>query len=106
MTMTRHIALMLLLGVAVSVSSCRNKAKGPTDTVSSGVIKISVDESFRPLIQEEIDVYEGLYPAAGLIPEYTSEVEAINLLLKDSVRLAVSTRQLTQDEIILCLKTF
>ena len=26
--MTRHIALMLLLGVAVSVSSCRNKAKG------------------------------------------------------------------------------
>lgn len=99
MTMTRHIALMLLLGVAVSVSSCRNKAKGPTDTVSSGVIKISVDESFRPLIQEEIDVYEGLYPAAGLIPEYTSEVEAINLLLKDSVRLAVSTRQLTEAEI-------
>lgn len=97
--MTKHIAFILLLGMAVTATSCRNKTQAPTDTVSSGVIKISVDESFRPLIQEEIDVYEGLYPAAGLIPEYTSEVEAINLLLKDSVRLTVSTRRLTEAEI-------
>lgn len=88
-----------MLCVAVAVSSCRNRSKQPTDTVSSGVIKISADESFRPLIQQEIDVFEGLYPAAGIIPEYTSEVEAINLLIKDSVRLAVSTRKLTQPEI-------
>lgn len=97
--MSRNAAIVLMLCVAVAVSSCRNRSKQPTDTVSSGVIKISADESFRPLIQQEIDVFEGLYPAAGIIPEYTSEVEAINLLIKDSVRLAVSTRKLTQPEI-------
>ena len=97
--MSRNAAIVLMLCAAVAVSSCRNRSKQPTDTVSSGVIKISADESFRPLIQQEIDVFEGLYPAAGIIPEYTSEVEAINLLIKDSVRLAVSTRKLTQPEI-------
>ena len=69
--MSRNAAIVLMLCVAVAVSSCRNRSKQPTDTVSSGVIKISADESFRPLIQQEIDVFEGLYPAAGIIPEYT-----------------------------------
>ena len=71
---------------------------GPTDTYSSGVISIAADESFEPIIQEEIDVFESLYPLAGIVPRYTTEVEAINLLLKDSVRLAIATRTLTEEE--------
>ena len=35
---------------------------------------------------------------AGIDPIYASEVDAINLLLKDSVRLTVSTRRLTDAE--------
>ena len=52
------------------------------------MIAIAADESFEPIIQEEIDVFESLYPLAGIVPRYTTEVEAINLLLKDSVRLS------------------
>lgn len=62
------------------------------------VISIAADESFEPIIQEEIDVFESLYPLAGIVPRYTTEVEAINLLLKDSVRLAIATRTLTEEE--------
>jgi len=41
--------------------SCQNKSKDKfTDTYSSGVIPIAVDENFQPIIQEEIDVFEAL----------------------------------------------
>ena len=43
-------------------------------------------------------MFENLYPLAGIVPRYTTEVEAINLLLKDSVRLAITTRTLTKEE--------
>ena len=67
------------------ISACRHKPKdGLTDTYTSGVIAIAADESFRPIVQEEIDVFEGLFPLAGIVPRYVTEVEAINLLLKDS----------------------
>lgn len=87
---------MCTLGLLVA---CGRKPKdGLTDTYTSGVIAIAADESFQPIVQEEIDVFEGIYPLAGIVPRYTTEVDAINLLLKDSVRLAIATRMLTEEE--------
>lgn len=87
------LLLFLLVG-------CKNKSKDASeDTMTSGVIKIAVDESFQPIMQEEIDVFEGLTPMAGIVPVYCSEVDAINYLLKDSVRLAITTRPLSAEEI-------
>lgn len=92
----RLIGALSLIGL----SACNQKSKdGLTDTYTSGVIAIAADESFQPIVQEEIDVFEGLNPLAGIVPRYTTEVEAINLLLKDSVRLAITTRTLTAEEI-------
>ena len=56
------------------------------------------DESFQPIVQEEIDVFEGLFPLAGIVPRYVTEVDAVNLLLKDSLRLAITSRRLTPEE--------
>ena len=95
--MKRQFWLIGIVLLAV-LSACRSKSDGPTDTYSSGVISIAADESFEPIIQEEIDVFESLYPLAGIVPRYTTEVEAINLLLKDSVRLSIATRTLTEEE--------
>lgn len=81
------------------LASCNRKPKdGRTDTYTSGVIEIAADESFQPIVQEEVDVFEGIFPLAGIVPRYTTEVDAINLLLKDSVRLAITTRTLTTEE--------
>ena len=83
----------------IALSACSSKPKdGLTDTYTSGVIAITADESFQPIVQEEIDVFEGLFPLAGIVPRYTTEVDAINQLLKDSVRLAITTRTLTPEE--------
>ena len=90
---------LLLLSSFLLLVSCQTKNKdGQTDTYTSGVIRITVDESFKPIIQEELDVFEAQFPKAGIVPKYTDEVEAINDLLKDSVRVAIVTRALSKKE--------
>lgn len=95
---------ILLAGIAgcslLLMTSCRTKPQDRfTDTITSGVVQISADESFRPIVDQQIDVFEGIYPDASIIPIYTDEVEAINLLLQDSVRFTVATRKLTDEEV-------
>lgn len=95
----KQIQLIVLAVTVVFLSACQNRPKdGLTDTYTSGVIAIAADESFRPIIQEEADVFEGLFPLAGIVPRYVTEVEAVNLLLKDSLRLAITSRRLTPEE--------
>ncbi len=72
--MKRQFRLIGLVALVV-LSACNSKIKkGPTDTYSSGVVSIAADESFEPIIQEEIEVFESLYPLAGIVPRYTTEV--------------------------------
>lgn len=99
MKRVKQLQLSGLCMVLVLLSACQGKPKnGQTDTYTSGVIAIAVDESFQPIVQEEINVFEGLFPLAGIIPRYVTEVNAVNLLLKDSLRLAVTSRRLTPEE--------
>ena len=91
----RYIAPILVF----ILFSCQNKIKEKyTDTYTTGTIYIAVDESLQPIIQEEIDVFEAMSPKAKIQPIFTNEVNAINLLLKDSVRVAITTRALSSKE--------
>ena len=88
------ICLLLLL------VSCNNKAtKGDGQTWYSGSITIAVDESLKPIMEEELQVYRAMFPEAEVTPIYCSEVDAIKLFLQDSVRLVVANRQLSEDEL-------
>lgn len=78
--------------------SPRDKKGNFLDTTTSGHIKIAVDESLKPLLDTELDTFEALYNRAHIDIIYTSEEEAMNLLLNDSVRLAVITRGLMASE--------
>ena len=93
--------LILYLSCILMLSACTSsKGKGQAETLYSGAIRIAVDESFKPIIEEELQVYQALNPEALITPIYCSEVEAVNLLLKDSVRLAITNRRLTEKELI------
>ena len=99
MKTVKQLQLSGLLVLLTLLSACQSKPKdGQTDTYTSGVIAIAADESFQPIVQEEIDVFEGLFPLAGIVPRYVTEVDAVNLLLKDSLRLAITSRRLTPEE--------
>ena len=96
----RKSVLFLLFLVLILAVSCNRVPKSTKwqDTMTTGVIPIACDQCFQPIIQAEIDVFETLYPFAGIVPIYTDEVEAIQLLMQDSVRLAVTSRGLTEGE--------
>lgn len=81
------------------VCSCNGPhERTDTDTANSGLIHISVDESFKPVIDSEIQVFEALYPKAKIIAEYKPEAECLKDLIKDSTRMIIITRGLTDEE--------
>lgn len=96
--MVKQLQILSLIVLLVCTSACRRNKDGRTDTYTSGMITIAADESFQPIVQEEIDVFEGLFSLAKIVPCYVTEVEAVNLLLKDSLRLAIASRRLTPEE--------
>lgn len=95
----RKLFLYLAL-FAVLFSACdRGRKITRTDTPTSGVASIVCDECFAPILKEEISVFTGTNPETEINPVFTNEVDAINLLLKDSVRTLLAARELTTDEL-------
>ncbi|MEJ7768608.1 MAG: substrate-binding domain-containing protein [Chitinophagaceae bacterium] len=68
------------------------------DTTTSGVLHISVDESFKPIIDSQIRVFESSYPKAKIIAHYKPEAECIKDLMNDSIRMVIITRGLNRNE--------
>jgi phosphate transport system substrate-binding protein len=82
----------------LALVACKNKKPRPTDTGESGIIRISVDETFKPIIEEQIQVFEASWPKAKIIAEYKPEADCWNDLLRDSTRMVIVTRKLTTAE--------
>lgn len=77
--------------------NCRNKTI-KYDSPINGKIYISVDESFKPVITEQIKVYQSSHPGTTIEASYKSEVDCFRDLQKDSTRLIIVSRGLTDDE--------
>jgi phosphate transport system substrate-binding protein len=69
-----------------------------TDKLDRGTIHISVDESFKPVIDSQIKVFEASFPEAHIIAHYKPEAECLKDLLVDSIRMVIVTRQLLPAE--------
>lgn len=79
--------------------SCGDKKKAdPYDSPTQGTIRISVDESFKPVIDEEIKVYESSYPDAHIIAGYKPEAGCFKDLQDDSVRMIITAQGLTDQQ--------
>lgn len=92
------VGLTLILGLLSSCGDSKPKS-GRTDTYTSGTITVAMDESFSPLIEEEIQIFELVNPQAKIKPLYTNELDAVNLLKTDSVCIAIAARNYRPDEI-------
>ncbi len=69
------------------------------ESTTSGHITIAVDETYKPILEAEIDNFEFLYENASVKAVYLPGEEAINTMLtQDSIRLVVSSRNLTAAE--------
>ena len=91
---SKSASFMLAL-LLIFFTSCHQNVRTDTDTVNSGTIHISVDESFKPIIDSEIQVFEALHPKAKIIADYKPEAECFKDLIKDSTRMIIVTRGLS-----------
>ena len=84
---------------AFFIPACKEKLKHQTDTVSSGTIHISVDESFKPVMEEQIRVFEKSFPGAHIIAAYKTEADCFKDLYTDTLnRMIIVTRGLRDEE--------
>jgi phosphate transport system substrate-binding protein len=87
---------------ALFILACNDSKKNKftvTDSPESGTIHISVDESFRPVIEEAIKVYEGSFPNTKIIAHYQPEAVCFKDFYSDtSNRMIIVTRGLTHKE--------
>jgi phosphate transport system substrate-binding protein len=100
---TNMVNKVSFFGIGLFILTCfnscgSNDSAGPTDTRESGTIHISADESFKPVIDSEIQVFENLHPGAKIIAHYKPEAECLKDMAVDSIRLILATRGYSPNE--------
>jgi phosphate transport system substrate-binding protein len=79
--------------------SCRTSVKEDTrDSPVKGSINISVDESFKPVIEEELRVHHSAFPNTNIHVSYKSEAACFRDLQSDSTRMIIVARGLNENE--------
>lgn len=89
--------LLLLLLFAGCTNYEQDKKKWP-DTWDKGTIHISADESFKPVIDAQVQVYESNTPGTKIIVHYKPEAECLKDFAVDSIRMIIATRGFTESE--------
>lgn len=89
--------LLVLISVSFLVTMCNKKEDRSKETILKGSTSILVDETLKPIMEDQIAVFQNDYKATiTLIPK--SEAEAINAFLKDTSRIIVLSRKLSTEE--------
>jgi len=94
------LSFIPLFGLLLFLASCGQMGKtGTNETPTRGNIKILADESFQPLIETEVFTFTHLYKNARITPLYKPEYDVINDFMKDSVKVIVTSKKLTDYQI-------
>lgn len=81
--------------IAILFAGCKGSA---TNTSTKGIAKIACDESFRNILDQEIQIFEYSYPDASIMPFYMDEASALDSLLHKRYDLIITTRDLTEQQ--------
>jgi phosphate transport system substrate-binding protein len=88
---------MYLFGMTLAgtlFAGCSGGKGKPVETPTFGTLRMSVDESFRPVIDSQIKVFESSFPDIRIVAEYKPEAECLRDLTTDSTRMVIVTRPL------------
>jgi phosphate transport system substrate-binding protein len=95
MTFGWFVSLLLLMTSCKSFDEQRDELP---DNKYKGTIHVSADESFRPVIDEHVKVYEALHPGTHILVDYKPEAECLRDLPNDTVRMVIATRGANEEE--------
>lgn len=91
------ITVFFLAGLT-GCKSFREKEKELSDTPYRGAITISSDESFKPVVDELVQVYESNHPKTKINVLYKPEAECFKDFAVDSIRIVIATRRYNEGE--------
>jgi phosphate transport system substrate-binding protein len=89
--------IILFAAVSMIMLACDNAPKH-ADTLSKGNIDISADETFQPIIDEELKVFDSSYPDAHITVHYKPESECFKDYFDNKARIILVTRELSPSE--------
>lgn len=91
---------MVLVAGILLFAACNNGTakKEEKNALTNKTLHISIDESFEPVITEQIKVFESSYPDVKVIAEFKPESDCIRDLEKDSTKIVIISRELSRDE--------
>lgn len=92
------ILFFCLLFQLISCQTYDEKEGKLNDTPGRGKIYVSADESFKPIIDEQVKVYESNHPGTEIAVSYKPEAECLKDLMVDSVRMVILTRGFNEAE--------
>lgn len=87
------VVFLLVTGLA----SCDDRPTHP-DTLGKGAIDISVDETFQPVMEEQLKVFDSSFPEAKITVHYKPEAECFKDYFEKKARIILVTRSLTDAE--------
>ena len=88
----------LLVMMLAGCKSYRQQDAEREETPVRGRINISADESFKPVIDEQIKVFEANNRFAQVNVEYKPEADCLKDFWNDSIRMVITTRSYTRGE--------
>lgn len=90
--------IIFICWILTGCKSYDEQKKELPDTPFRGTIHVSADESFKPVIDEQVKVYESNNPGTKIIVDYKPEADCLKDLLTDSVRMIIVTRGVSEEE--------
>ncbi|HPI53646.1 MAG TPA: substrate-binding domain-containing protein [Chitinophagaceae bacterium] len=97
MSNTKYFFLVIVTTFLINLlSSCDDYT--PKDNQTSGTIKVSIDETYKPVMEEQLKIFMSRYPNAHIIAEYKPEASCIKDFLEDTTRVIFVTRELSAEE--------
>jgi phosphate transport system substrate-binding protein len=91
--------ILLVAGLVLGILSCKDKNKPLDETPTRGKIRISVDESYKLIIDAEVYTFTYKYPYAEITPQYKPEYDVISDFMNDSVQVIVTSKKLADDQV-------
>lgn len=86
-------------GTLGGVVACNGPGSpGAQDTPTSGTVAVSVDETFAPILQAQVDTFAKLYPNAQVKMSFQPEEKVMLDLINDKIKVAVVSREMNAQE--------
>ena len=93
---SKCMAALAALSLLAAFSGCGKKASMQPDPMA----KVACDESFENILEQEINVYEYIYPKEDVLAYYLPDNACIDsIMAMQGVKCAVTTRPLTEKEV-------